>query len=214
MKKIIALLFCTTILLAGCGSSNKTVDLTTTPDTEKIAEFQKEDTETEIPKSIDSNVDVILTMMSFDDSQTIDDYIVELQKSNPDSIYSVYDDSHYVMTIKDSERKAALEQFKDKSYIETTFQEIFNDEQYNGAFVSMDYDDNFENVTFYADKEKYNNAGLAVSFGPVITSGMFSDLIQAYNLIDVNNRTCHVQIIDNDTKELIYDSDSFEDTTE
>ena len=43
---------------------------------------------------------------------------------------------------------------------------------------------------------------------------MFSDLIQAYNLIDVNNRTCHVQIIDNDTKELIYDSDSFEDTTD
>ena len=90
--------------------------------------------------------------------------------------------------------------------ISASFQEFFSDEQYKGAFISMEYDDLFQNVIFYADKEAYKSIGLFSFFGPVLVSSTLGDIIQAYNLVPVEERNVTVQIIDNQTGEVLYDS--------
>lgn len=214
-KKIVLMLSSMLILVSGCGNNTKTVDLTQSPDTESESiaiETQEEETEQK-EKLFDKDVDIILSMISVGDTD-IDTYVEEQKANDPDGIYAVYDDSHYAYTIKESKRKELVENFKNEDYINDAFKDIFSDEQYNGAFLSMDYDDMFRNVTFYVDRDAYNNAGIAAALGPVFVSGIFADSAQAYNLIPPEERSCTVKIVDNDTKEVIYDSSEDASSTE
>ncbi len=213
-KKIILLLSSMLILVSGCGNNTKTVDLTQSPDTESesIAVETQEETEQK-EKLFDKDVDIILSMISVGDTD-IDTYVEEQKNNDPDGIYAVYDDFHYTYTIKESKRKELVENFKNEDYINDAFKDIFSDEQYNGAFLSMDYDDMFRNVTFYVDKNAYDNAGIAAALGPVFVSGVFADSAQAYNLVPPEERSCTVKIVDNDTKEVIYDSSEDTSSTE
>lgn len=204
MKKLISILLLSCMLISGCGSKTNTIDLTEgTENKVDIVETQEDEVHDILPP--DKDVDIVLSMYAVDDT-TIDEYIAGLQEENPNVIYSVYDENHYIQTIKESERQKMIEELKSEEYIETTFKEIFSDEQYCGAFVSMEYDDLFQNITFYADKNAYDSAGIAVVFGPIFVGGLFGDIVQAYNLIPIEERTVTILILDNETGEVIYDS--------
>lgn len=222
-KKLALLLIIISAFVFGCGgtktiefnnSSEEYVD-TKTYSNENIDNKQNqsvENLEDEINNTgeDDEEVSVILSMISFDDSETIEDYVVKMNEENGSDSFAVYDENHYSLTIKESERQEVLRQYNSGEFIEESFNEIFSDEQYNSAFTKMDYDELFQNVTFYADKEKYDSAGLAVFFGPVFISYAYSDIIQAYSLIPVDERACTVKIVDDETNEVIYDSSSEE----
>lgn len=208
-NKTLLLLIAISIFITGCGSK-KTVEFNESiVEQNTVAEENQGTDEENISTDIiedESAVSIILTMYSFNDTETIDDYVLNLNKENGSDSFSVYDDNHYSLTISESERQEVLKQYNSGEFIKESFKEIFSDEQYNSAFIKMDYDELFQNVTFYADKEKYNNAGLAIVFGPTIISYIYSDIVQAYSLIPVNERTCVIKIIDNETNDVIYDS--------
>ena len=207
--KLISLLLSVTLIIAGCGSKTTSVDLTEVPSSEEstISETEEESESIEESKEVflDKDVELIMTMYNFDES-TVEEYIEKLKTENPEKVYGIYDDSHYTITIKESERKKVLEEMSNGKYINDAFKEFFSDEQYNGAFLEMEYEELFQNVTFYVDKEAFDNAGLMVTLGPLMSGGMFADIVQTYNLIKPEDRTCTVRMIDNETNEVIYDS--------
>ena len=114
--------------------------------------------------------------------------------------------SHHLADAVKMVEKEVLVQYNSGEFIEESFNEIFTDEQYNSSFIKMDYDELFQNVTFYADKDNYESAGLTVVIGPVLISNIYSDIIQGYNLIPLEERKCTVKVVDNETNEVIYDS--------
>lgn len=204
-KRILVLLLACSVFMVGCASKTNTVDLTQSAE-QKFESTEIVQGEQNSDILSDEDVDIVLSVYSFDDAVTINDYIEDLQKSNPDEVYSVYDDSHYIHTLKESERKEMVEEFKHEEYINNTFQEIFSDEQYGGAFVSMEYDEMFRNIKFYADKTAYDSAGIVAVLGPVFIGSIYGDIVQAYNLVPVDERSVTIQIIDDSTGEVIYDS--------
>ena len=204
-KKIVCALLLLCVLIFGCSKKTNTVDLTNTLEKEVNSDEIDSETTGYNIRVLDKNIEVILSMYSFDET-TIEEYVAGLQEKNPDEVYSIYDESHYIHKIKESERKEIIKEFKSEEYIETAFQEIFADEQYGGAFISMEYDELFQNITFYVDKVAYDSAGIAVIFGPIVIGGLYSDIVQAYNLIPVEERKVTVLIIDKQTGDLIYDS--------
>ncbi len=208
-KRFISIFIVCAVLLCGCSEKTKTVDLKTMQESEinntEVVYDEKETTE-EKPELIDKDVDIVLSMYLFDDSITIEEYVNNLKEENPDKIYSVYDETHYIQTIKESVRKELLKEFNSEEYIDRAFKDIFSDEQYNGAYLTMEYDAYFQNITLYVDKVAYDNAGPFVTLGPLLISGAFSDIIQAYNLIPIEEREFKLLIIDESNKEVIYDS--------
>ena len=207
MKRTLALLLSVLIFISGCGNSTKTVDLTKPNDSESKSSLEDVQEETEQKKHLlDKDVDIILSMYFFDDTD-INDFVEQQKTDDPDGIYAVYDDTHYTCTIKESKRKELVEKFKDEDFINDIFKDVFTGEQYNGAFLSMDYDDMFRNVTFYVDKNAYDNVDFDIVLGPLFISGFFADSAQAYNLISPDDRNWTVKIIDNDTNETLFNSD-------
>lgn len=207
MKKLITIIITCVLFFTACSSNTNTVDLTDEPSTVSTENINKSTNDEKIEeKFFDNDVDIILAMYAASEDTTIEDYVAELKESDPDGVYSIYNEDYYIQTIKESERKAMLDEIMSADYLNSAFQEIFSDEEYNGAFVKMEYDDLFQNVSFYVDREAYDNAGLLAVFGPFLLTGIYSDSIQAYNLIPVESRTVTMLIIDNDTNEVIYDS--------
>lgn len=216
MKKriLVTLLASTLIITSGCGNT-KTVEFdnseqesitdSSSSDTNEEQNIDSENSSNDISKN-DEEVCVVLTMFSTNESETIEDYVNELNEENNTDSYAVYDETHYSITMSESERKAVLEEYASGSLIDDSFNEIFSDEQYNSAFIKMDYDDLFQNITFYADRDNYDDAGISVVFGPVLIGSLYSDIIQAYSLIPVDERTCIIKILDNETNEVLYDS--------
>lgn len=200
-KNLIAFLLLCCLLVAGCSSKTTKIDLT--DNTGNTVDTEKDEASNQV--LFDKDVDIVLYRMSFDNS-SIEDYVAKLQEENPDKVYSVYDDNHYVVTIKESERRALVEEMKDDEYISEMFKDVFTDEQYGGAFISMEYDELFQNITFYADKDAYQAAGISASFGSTLVAMMYSDFVQAYNLIPLEERIYNVVIIDEATGEILYDS--------
>lgn len=210
-KKLLSLLLATTVILAGCGNKTNTVDLTAEPQLEtevesQSSEVQLEETTETLPSDVkddnEEKVDIALRMMSFN-GESIEEYIKFLEGENPGNQYSVYNDEYYMETISESERKEGLEEWKKKSTIDDSFKEIFTDEQYGGAFINMDYDDSFQNFKFYVDKDKYKENEFACTLGVGIVATAISDTYQAYNLVLPEDRITEVQIIDNETKEVL-----------
>lgn len=221
MKKIILLLMAVAFMtLCACNNTN-TVDLTDEPNqTASVITSDQEETTEQIPKIeeeqnkideiIDSDVEIILTMISYDNSVTIEQYVEEQNTNNPDRNYYVYDDTHYAFIIKESERQEYINSLIDDDMIDEAFKECFQSEACNGAFLTMDYNDSFSEFKFYVDKEKYNGIGLFAPLIPVMTSAAVSDTIQAYKLVPLDERSCTVIVIDNDTQEVLYDSSKTE----
>lgn len=212
-KPIIALLTIITLLVPGCSSSNQADSTNNTNVTNQSVEDEQI-----VTPAPDDPVEIILSMYSFEDGMTIEKYIEDLQVNNPDVEYSVYDDSHYIMTVTESERKMVLSDSLKEENMDTVFDEMFSQEIYCNAFLDMDYDELFQNVTLFVDKALYEQSqtsSLGFSqLGILMFIGLYSDLIQGYSLIPIEDRTCTYQIIDNDTKEILFDSNTLSENAD
>ena len=210
-KTVVTLCIIMSLGLLACGTKDRTVDLTEKPtddmnnqqdDISENLETMPVETETPSQEPEDFEVDIVLSMLAMD-GKTIDEYVQDLQKENPDNKYSVYDDTHYTLTIYESSRLEALSQLTAKEEIDNSFKEIFADEQFAGTFIRMDYDESFQNFKFYVDKEKYKENAFICNLGVGLVCTMISDTVQAYNLIPIENRITEIQYIDNETGEII-----------
>ena len=219
MKKK-ALIILLSLALTGCGSTNH-VELTN-PTTEP-ASTSEETTSIETETSVESEstsvvddseeVEVILRILNFSDSSP-EDYVADLQADNPDGTYSVYNDDYYSTTITEKDRKETLKSFKDDSLLNDTFNEMYTNESMGGALISMDYDDDFQHFTFYVDKAKYEANELFCSIGIGLTVTALSDTYQAYNFIPPEDRITDIQIVDNETGEVLNESSAQDDSQE
>lgn len=219
MKKK-ALIILLSLALTGCGSTNH-VELTN-PTTEPVS-TSEETTSIETEASVESEptsviddsekVEVILRIVNFEDSSA-EEYVAGLQADNPDDTYSVYNDDYYSTTITEKDRKEALKSFKDDSLLNDTFNEMYTNESMGGALISMDYDDDFQHFTFYVDKAKYEANELFCSIGIGLTVTALSDTYQAYNFIPPEDRITDIQIVDNETGEVLDDSSAQDDSQE
>lgn len=106
----------------------------------------------------EEDVNAVLSVVIRGEEFSIEEYVENLKASEPEQQYEVYDDAHYIRTIKESERKENLELLLSETNIENVFIQLY--EEYQGVFVDMEYTDLFQSVSFYVDKSKYNEVGL------------------------------------------------------
>ena len=216
MKKK-ALIILLSLALTGCGSTNH-AELSN-PTAEPASTSKKTtsiETETSVENESTSVVDdseeveVILRILNFEDSST-EEYVAGLQSDNPDGNYSVYNDDYYSTIITEKE---ALKSFKDDSLLNDTFNEMYTNESMRDALISMDYDDDFQHFTFYVDKAKYEANELFCSIGIGLTVTALSDTYQVYNFIPPEDRITDIQIVDNETGEVLNESSAQDDSQE
>ena len=205
-KKFAVLILATMLVLSSCGSESTS----TSQSTEKPKEISIE--QSSVPAStnekdstdeyLNKEIDIILYAYIWDDSG-IDSYVESLKESNPDGNYSVYNDEYYSMTITEGERLEFLEGFFDGAALEEVFSTLKNDETYGGTILDIKYDDSFQNLEVYVDKEKYDANKFVYSFGIGLILQSLSDTYQAYNLIMPADRVIEIKIIDNPTGKQI-----------
>lgn len=213
MRKILIALF-VCLLLVGCGNKTTNVDLGAS----NSEQVEKKDTEENEKQEdvkgeiiLDKDVDIVFSAVIAGE-ETIEKYVENLQAENSEKIYSIYDENHYVQTIKESERKEFLNAVDEE--LEKSFYDIFNSEETKDVFENVEYDALLENITFYANKEAFKENEFVSTFSAVITSSVFADVVQAYNLIEPDNRKCKILIVDKETEEVLYNSEESNNTTE
>lgn len=213
MRKILIALF-VCLLLVGCGNKTTNVDLGAS-NSEQVEKKDTEENEKQEDvkgeKILDKDVDIVFSAVIAGE-ETIEKYVENLQAENSEKIYSIYDENHYVQTIKESERKEFLNAVDEE--LEKSFYDIFNSEETKDVFENVEYDALLENITFYANKEAFKENEFVSTFSAVITSSVFADVVQAYNLIEPDNRKCKILIVDKETEEVLYNSEESNNTTE
>ena len=211
MRKILIALF-VCLLLVGCGNKTTNVDLSASNseqvEKKDIEENEKQEDVKE-EKIFDKDVDIVFSAV-ITGEETIEKYVENLQVENPEKIYSIYDENHYVQTIKESERKEFLNTVDEE--LEKSFYDIFNSEETKDVFENVEYDVLLENITFYANKDAFKENEFVSTFSAVITSSVFADVVQAYNLIEPNDRNCKILIVDKETEEVLYNSEENSNT--
>lgn len=185
--------------------SSESADEVTIEDSEEIeAEIVEEPIEAiEEDYSDKEPVTIVLSMYTLTSGQTIEEYIADLEERNPGSKYEVYDEKHYSQEISYSDYIKAKEMFAEKTEIDAEIQKYFSDEQFDGAFISTEYDDLFQNITVYVDREKFDNNRFACYLGSLFFLSVYSDLCQAYNDIPPEERVGDIKYIDYETNEEI-----------
>ena len=154
----------------------------------------------------DPEVDVIFSAFILDDT-TIDEYIKEVKKAYPDYIsVKKYDDEHYIARMYESYRISLIEAFNQS--IKPVIAEYINSPDYDGLFTDVTYDKLFTKATVYVAKDKYNELdGLTV----IYYMAYISDYYQSINLVDIDDRSIKIEVIDNKTNDIIYNYDSKEE---
>ncbi len=138
------------------------------------------------------------------DTTSVEGYAANFKEENPDYLdVKVYDEGHIVVTMYESDRLDSLNEFNDN--FDAYLSSLIKDESFEGAFTDIKADNLFQNITIYADKDKYESsfAGLIA----VLSFGIISDAVQAMNLIDVDERYCNITIIDNATGDILYSAE-------
>lgn len=206
-KKLLIVSTLIAMLICGCGDTHS-VNLTSTPNPVPPTneEFSSVFDESTVSEDDTKEVEIILVMIAFGDT-SIDDYIEQLKSDNPEKQYSVYNDEYYIQTITESERKSFLENMENEYVVDESFKDLFSNESYGEAFISMEYDDSFQHFKFYVDKEKFETNELTCTIGATISATAISDSYQAYNLIMPENRVIKISFIDNTTGETIKETE-------
>lgn len=208
--KMVSLVTCVSIILCGCGTQKNSVDLSggENKKEESIEEEPIETeniTENESEENGEKEVEVIIRMLDIN-GESIDEFIENYKTENPGTECYVYNDEYYAIKIKESERKEMLKTLEDKDFMEKSLQEYFSNVE--GVFVSMDWDDSMENLSFYVNKEEYEKNELLsnISIGLIVYS--MSEIYQAYSLVPIEDRKCTYKVIDNETKDIISENNS------
>lgn len=146
-------------------------------------------------------VDVIYGVYMIDGS-TIEEYAENYKADNPDCLdVKIYDDEHIAVTIYESDRLKAISEFNATSndYVIS----LLSDDSINGVFTNVEFDKLFQNIKLYADKKAYKNSPFT-SFAASFIFGAISDMVQAINLINPDDRLYNISIIDNSTGEVLF----------
>lgn len=143
----------------------------------------------------DPKVDIIYSAYIFDD-QSIEEYVKEYKEGNPQySAVKVYDENHIIVTMLESERLNLIKEINEK------LDEVIYDKNYDDVFINIKADKLFQNIKVYADKDKYEDSFSVL--GLVLLTGILSDIIQAINFIDVDERDYNLTVIDSVTGEIL-----------
>lgn len=137
---------------------------------------------------------------------TIDEEFIETTKEENKNFIDVikYDNTHYTVKMLESDRKKEVKEINEE--LEALFNEFINSEDYNNTFTDTKYDKLLTNVTLYVDPEKFNSDASNAIIIP-LTFLVLSDYVQAYNLVEVDERLYHLEIVSNVDGEIIYQSE-------
>jgi len=211
--KFIGLLLSTVLLLTACGSDGyepirnpnwvppEHKEENTVAEENTVSEEIPIESEEIIQQDLNYDVEVILKAYIFDNNG-IDSYIEQLKTDNPEGKYAIYNDEYYISTITESERLEFI-----NGLLENNMDEILNsliqNEQYAGAFIKIEYDEELQNFKVYVDKDVYEQNAFVYLFGSSLTLKTISDTFQAYNFIAPEDRVINITYIDNETGNII-----------
>lgn len=210
MKRLVLILFLM-FVLCGC-SSDKTIGEEETVNDffvpKKTTESQNS-IDTSVPTLtntptpiIDKDVEIISRWIDMSGEGTIEDYVAELNETEKDKKYKVYNEECYSFFIKESERIELLDKFLSDEAMQELLLQI--NDGYPNVYTKIQFNDDFTEVKIFANKEKYDESDLFVSFTPTFILALYSELVQSYELIPVEERRLDFCIIDNKTNEVIY----------
>ena len=148
---------------------------------------------------------VILTAYMYD---SIEEYAKEY---NEDSTYidvQVYDESHIIVSMYESERLASLKEFNDN--IDLMLKEILTSEDYKGIITDIKTDSLLKDIKVYSTKKNYEKDSYTV-LGMAIGLALVADVLQAFNLIDVDDRGTVFTVIDSKTGDVLFSSEEEND---
>lgn len=154
---------------------------------------------TEAPTVVEQ-VEIVMTMVSFDDTETIDNYVSNLNKDS-DVKYYKYDDTHYAYKVDKSEQIRMANEIISEKGKKDAIAEM--NSSYPGVFKDIEYKNNGGDVTIKVDRALFEEQGFAMYFYVPIVGSVYGDTLQAYNLIPINQRQYNVEIIDYLTFEKI-----------
>ncbi|HPU62602.1 MAG TPA: Ig-like domain-containing protein [Mobilitalea sp.] len=144
--------------------------------------------------------DIILTAILID-NMSLEDYAANFYGSNLKILdIKKYDDEHIAVTIYETDRLQMVKEFKD-NYKDFALS-LISDDNLKDVFNDVKTDKLFKNIKLYTDKEVFENTPFASVYA-MIYFGFASDIIQAINLIDPEDRKCNLTIIDNTTGEIL-----------
>ena len=210
MKKIIVtmLIGCMTLSCVACGTSTPTPSTEAQVETkqeEPTTEPQAEEPQTEEQANLDEKVTIYLPFFSaeYDD---INDFVTAQNQEDPDGEYEVYNDEYYSMVITEGERQEFLTLTADEKELNATFDEFLTSEDYGGAFTSYEYDEPFQHFKFYVNGEKYTENAITCNMNSMFTCMLLSQSVQAYQLVKPEDVVFEMQIIDETTGEVYYNT--------
>lgn len=186
--------------VAACGKKHK-LDLTVIPDvTEETAEVSDI---TPNPAYVGKDpIQVIFTMTSLDDT-TVEEFVAGLQAQNPYTEYAVYDDAHYSAMVSFADYAQQHQNVNDTDYVDNVVRNLLTNEAYGGAFVSIEYDEKFQDISLYVNREIFDANRDLYIYGSLYSMVMFSDICQAYNGIAPDAREFNLTYIDSATGQAI-----------
>lgn len=149
----------------------------------------------------DQNVEVIFSAYMTDDV-SIEEYIKEIEDPGFISI-RVYDDTHYAVTMPESYRRSMIKQYENE--IEPQIKLILSDPTYKAMLTDIKYNKLVSEITIYSDLSAIDELS-ALTY--VFVFSMLSDIYQAINLVDIEDRYLKIKVINNTTKKEIYSYDS------
>jgi hypothetical protein len=152
------------------------------------------------PPTTSKQVEIVMTMVSFDDSETIDEYVAKLNNES-DVNYYKYDDTHYAYKVDKSEQIRMANEIVSENGRKTAIDEM--NSSYPGVFKDIEYKNNGGDVTIKVDRALFEEQGFAMYFYVPIVAMVYGDTLQAYKLIPVNEREYNVEVIDYLTFEKI-----------
>lgn len=211
MKKLLLIFLFFTLLTCGCSKEQERKQEIKSATSENDGETRNNaatnealETEVGLETIIDKDVEIVMGMMNLDGETTIETYVAGLNESNEEEYY-VYDESHYAIVIKESERQETLNKITSKD-AELELISSLN-KNYPNVFKKMLYDSDKQEVLIYVDDALYQEADFGVVLTSIITGLAYAEAVQAYNLVPIEKRNTVVLIIDEATEKTIYSSD-------
>lgn len=154
-------------------------------------------------------VDVIFTAFILGDV-TIEEYAENYKANVPEYLdanfldVKVYDDQHISVTMYETDRLKLVKDINDN--INEHASSLLSDDNLKDVFTDVKADKLFQNIKLYTDKKVYDKSPFA-SLIASIYFGIVSDVVQAVNLIDPEDRICIITIIDKTSGKILYTSE-------
>lgn len=146
----------------------------------------------------DPVVKVFLPVILLGD-MTIEEYVDNVKESSDYLSVKKYDNEYIEVTMKESYRLKQIKEFN-KS-IEAFITSYLTDPNYSKIFVDVKYNKSFSKIKLYAIGDAFIGFN---DFSSLPSLAYLSDFYQALQLIDIKDRTFTLDVIDQDTDEIIF----------